>query len=176
MGVLLTVLMGGLRFGARAQATGSARVERLSEIGVLDNLLRAQIAGIEPALAPDDPAHRRIRFAGGPDSLAYVAPMPAQLGLGGLHLARLARGGDGKLTLAWRLARQETEAPERVSTLVDGVAGLSFAYFGSLDAADPPAWHDEWDGMSRLPLLVRIRVVFTDGSQMPDIVIGLRRA
>ena len=59
---------------------------------------------------------------------------------------------------------------ERV-VLADGLAGLSFAYFGPDRARQTPKWHDRWIGREALPRLVRLAAAGAAG-YWPGLVVA----
>lgn len=56
--------------------------------------------------------------------------------------------------------------------LLDGVEELQIAYFGIIEGAEEPQWHDEWLEQPTLPLAVRLRLT-TTGQTWPDTLVSL---
>lgn len=174
LSMLLAGLFAGLWYGVRAQGSGEAAAERLEQMSALQGVLRAGLGG---AVATQDGAGNAPVFQGTSESVTFVAPLPARLGLGGLHLLRIGRNED-RLSLRWRPYREEEttgdEAAHRLSILADHVTAVRFSYFGSLDGEEPPGWHDAWEGADHLPALVRLRLAFADSASIPELVVALR--
>jgi general secretion pathway protein J len=57
--------------------------------------------------------------------------------------------------------------------LLHNVQQLDIAYFGVVPPDKDPAWHDQWQLMPTLPLLMRVRVGFPpeDTRGWPDLLI-----
>ena len=89
MALLSVILFGGLRFGMRAWEAGGDYIDRPTRIERIQNLLRQEIGqALLPAPAAiGDPVPT---FFGGPESLTFVAPLPAHRGIAGPHLFHLA--------------------------------------------------------------------------------------
>lgn len=176
LSMLLAGLFTGLWYGVRAQGSGEAAAERVEQMNALYGVLRAGLGG---AVAAQDGTGDPPVFEGGPESVTFLAPMPARFGLGGLHLLRIGKDED-RFSLRWRLYREEEvtedEAAHRRSILADHIAAIRFGYFGSLDGKERPAWHETWEGSDHLPALVRLRLAFADGASIPELVVALRAA
>jgi len=200
MSLLTAMLIGGFRMIARNQEKAAAPLDRGERIANVYDFLRAQLADAQPAppSAPRPVASaaqtvRRAPFEGVADGIRFVGPPAASLALGGLQLLTLGFT-EGRLAVRWRLYRgdladvDEESAPyiasragaaedfHRDVVLLDHVADARFAYFGSLNPTDVPAWQQTWLEADRLPLLVRMSVVFDDGYHPPDLVVALHLA
>lgn len=185
IGLLTTVLFGGLGFGSRAMHAGSRTADRASELAVGQGFLRDRLAAAENVAAPGHPDDTASRFQGTSDRVAFVGPVPPHLAWGGYqHLTiRLDRGPSARLMAEWqpfyRLGQQAFgQAPpeNRSAVLFDNLANAEFAYFGAPEAGRPRQWHAAWSGRSSLPVLVRLRLAFADGRAAPDLVVALRLA
>src|SRR5687767_7217603 len=86
MALLSVILFGGLRFGMRAWEVGSDYIDRPTRIERIQNLLRQEIS---QALLPAPVGDPVPTFFGGPESLTFVAPLPAHRGIAGPHLFQL---------------------------------------------------------------------------------------
>lgn len=181
MALLSVILFGGLRFGVRAWEAGGEHVDRATRIEAVQALLRRQVGQARAPILPEADAGPVAAFVGGPDSLRFVAPLPAHRGAGGSYLFYLAlreRGELSDLTLAWRLFRPEQPAddlaaPEEATMLLEGIAGIDLAYYGAADPEQPLQWWEAWDGAGGRPRLVRLRVEFPPGDprRWPDLII-----
>jgi general secretion pathway protein J len=181
--LLSVLLFGGLRFGTRATAAGTARLEAAGELAAATGFLRAQLADAQPLTKEDPGGSKSVAFEGEAESMEFATLPPAHLAAGGwyaLHLAPERAGGSLALKLTWRLVRTEQwgepVAPPLPSTLIDHLARIECSYFGVGAEGEAPKWHDSWHGASSLPLLVRVRLTFADGSHAPDLVVALRAA
>jgi general secretion pathway protein J len=201
MSLLTAMLIGGFRMITRNQEKAVAPLDRAERIANVYDFLRAQLADAQPAppSAPrtTDPAGRTARrapFDGIADGIRFVGPPAASLALGGLQMLTVGFA-DGRLAVRWRLYQDDAfeggedrgvpDAAGRAGTredfyrdavLLDHVADVRFAYFGSLDPAELPVWRESWLESDRLPLLVRMTVVFDDGYRPPALLVALRLA
>ncbi len=183
LGLTSLAMVGALRFGLRAWDTGERRVEQLNRIQAVQGFLRQRIHQALPTPRRADRTEPATTFAGTMEELRFTAPLPAHLGVGGLHVfaLRLDQDGDGRrMVLDWRLDRpEESESIEATGTakLLDDVESMTLGYFGaSRDGADPD-WHDDADWTTGLPDLVRLRVTFPAGDDRhwPELVVAPKR-
>src|SRR5262245_57225185 len=145
LALISTVLFGGLRFGARAWETGTATIENTVAVETVQDLLRRTIAEAE-APNPAVPAKVAI-FAGGPDHLTLVAPVPNHAGFSGLARYTLGRDPTGALALAWEIYRPDRTGklePDKASQILEKTTGLALSYYGSERPGATPEWRDRW--------------------------------
>lgn len=180
MGLLSVILFGGLRFGVRAWEGGGSHIEQASRIETVQSLLRREVSQARvPSRAAD--AAPFPTFAGNPDRLTFVAPLPVHRGVGGSYLFRLStqeRDGRSDLVLTWHVYRPEgymgTSAPhEETTTLLEEIAAIELSYYGAAGPEQPMQWWNAWDNANGRPRLVRVRVEFLPGDtrRWPDLVI-----
>ena len=171
LGFIAVLMVGGLRFGARAWEAGDARIERIADVQVAQRFLRRQIGAARPLAARQDGQTTAIGFAGDGTRMRLIAPLPAHLALGGLyHITLFVEEQDGhqRLMLVWRLYQSEDDddvrpAEGQESVLVDDVAAVEFGYL-RVDAEDGATeWLDRWEDETGLPALVRVEIAFDDG-------------
>lgn len=213
-GLIAVVLFGGLTFGTRAWEAGNAQADRLAEVEAVQSLLRRQLARSLPfaersreALsdeetssgetssgetsgdaAPGDEDARPAAFIGEAARMAFLAPAPPQIGVGGIYLFELSveEGPEARrLVLAWRLPRGEPLPPEASPSaaggrrvLLDGLDSSRFSYFGSPRADEPADWQESWDGRQGPPRLVAVDLAFaaSDRRRWPRLLIAPRSA
>jgi general secretion pathway protein J len=181
LGLISLAMVGALRFGLRAWDTGERRVEQLNRIQAVQGFLRQRIHQALPTPRRADRTEPATTFAGTMEELRFTAPLPAHLGVGGLHVYALRLDEDGRrMVLDWRLYRpEESESAEATGTaqLLDDVESMTLSYFGaSRDGADPD-WHDDAEWSAGLPDLVRLRVTFPagDARHWPELVVAPKR-
>jgi general secretion pathway protein J len=186
LGLFLSLLFGGLRFGTRVwEATGAAG-ERRDAMEAAHGFLRRALAEARPSLGLDGEGQPLAAFQGGAEALVFLAPLPAHLSLGGDVVVRVALAGERdrlRLVARWSLRwprPADPAAPEgepREVVLAEGLRAAAFAYYGRLAGEEVPAWHDAWDeATNALPELVRLRVLGGNGAAWPDLVVALRLA
>jgi len=178
-------MFGALRFGLRAWETGERRVEQLNRIQAVQGFLRQRIHQALPTPRRADRSDTATTFAGSAEDLRFTAPLPAHLGVGGLHVytLRLDEGGDGRrMVLDWRLYRPDDSgsieaAGDGTANLLDRVESMTLSYFGATRDGGDPDWHDDAETDAGLPDLVRLRVIFPAGDERvwPELVVAPRR-
>lgn len=183
LGLLSVALISGLRLGLNAWTRGLAHSDELSRILAVQGLLRDIVGQAYPYFVSSDPTRPYVDFDGTSDSLSFLAPMPAALGVAGCSRFRLSiarRGGlsDVIMTSQPELAAADAPATVQKKTLLAGAASIGLAYFGQLRSETGVRWHDHWTGQSALPQLLRIEVRYPDGDPRlwPALVIAPRMA
>jgi len=173
--VLATLLFGGLRFAGRAVASGDARLERSAELSLAAGFLRRALAGAEPVPRAESDGGASVAFEGEREALGFASVPPAYLAPPGLYWLRLDIESGDRLMLRWEtIGASEVATPPAPTLLLERVHRIDLAYFGGLDAYERPQWHERWAHAPSLPLLVRFRLTFSDGSRPPDILVAPR--
>jgi len=173
--LLATLLFGGLRFAGRAVAAGDARLERSAELALAAGFLRRALAGAEPLPRAESDGGASVAFEGEPDALAFASLPPAYLAPPGYYWLRLGIESGDRLWLRWEaIGKDEVAASPAPTLLLDRVQRLELAYFGAFDPYERPQWHARWEHAPLLPILVRLRLTFRDGSRAPDILVAPR--
>ena len=183
IGLLTAALFGGLRFAARASDRANAAADHATDLATAYSFLQAQLGNAQPYPATADPKDQQILFDGAPDHIEVITTSPSRLAMGGffhLHLTVVDVGGELRLIAEWREPPRKDEAPPdsvlKPSILLDHLRGVGFAFFGTTDPESPSDWHDRWQGVSALPKMIRLRVEFADGWQVPDLIVAPRLA
>lgn len=183
LGLMMTVLFGGLRFAARGWDAAEGRVQAAEERFLVQRFLRRQLVQARPVQRDAGDGIHELVFEGGPESLSFVSPLPAHRGEGGLYVFTLAveRAGDAdRLVARYRpfTADQEgdRQADEETEVLVNAVEQVKFAYYGIPEGADEAAWRDDWEDQPQLPELVRLEVLPADDDPgfWPQLLVPLR--
>jgi general secretion pathway protein J len=196
LAVLMALMFGGLRFGARVWESGDQALRGLAELQTAAGFIRRLISQALPvdaaaAAAGDEKAASAAAFRGTAEALRLVAPAPSQFLPGGLYEIVLgvedgfAADGSRRLSVWWRPMerRRQAQAPApgidadprtRQSVLIEGIAELRISYFGQGEDGDAPRWHDRWDAIGTPPALVSVRVGFPPGDRRfwPDLVVA----
>lgn len=183
LAVLMSLLFGGVRFGARVWERGDQTTQDLLDVETAQSLIRRIIERARPRFTFDkEGSDQGILFEGRPDRLTVATPSPAALIAGGMYFARIAArptANGVQLEFAYHLIDDtggntggEDVLARRV--LLDDLAGVEFAYFGSRQYGEPPGWATSWEASSGLtPLLISIRIRFpeSDRRQWPDLLV-----
>lgn len=180
LGMLLTLLFGGLRLGSRSWDSGDKRADESAQLRAIHGFMRRELSQVFP-LRWKNEADTRLAFAGESGALKFVAPLPVQVSGGGLYLLglELERGEEGSRLIMKRVlsnpAAKDFSSLEQgeKSVLIDHVEKLAIAYFGAATPESEPGWQEKWDDQKRLPLLVRIQVKLSDGRDWPYLVAPL---
>ena len=171
LGFISVLMLGGMRFGARAWEAGGARIQRIADVQVAQRFLRRQIAAARSLAARQDGQSSVTGFVGDGTRMRLIAPLPAHLALGDLYRISLfvdEHDGRDRLMLAWQLYQSEDDDGVRPdedheSVLVDDVAEVEFAYLRAAAEGGDTEWVDRWEGEAGLPALVRVEIAFDDG-------------
>jgi general secretion pathway protein J len=185
LGLLTTLIFGGLRLAARAWAKVDDRAAEAADQWAVEDVLRHAVTAAYPAFASADPGDRTIVFDGTDKTLALLAPLPQAIGSGITAQMRffLADQEHSRtLVMGWRLdlpsAATGASLPENQVKLLDHVRSIQFEYFGPAAEGGAPIWQAQWSGRDRLPDLVRIHLE-RDGpasSDWPDLLVEPRAA
>jgi general secretion pathway protein J len=178
LGLLMVVLLGGLRFGTRAWERNEAHTTGTDEVRLAQTLLRREISRAYPLFLMDQ-AHledRHVDFDGAQEAMTFLAPAPEALAVAGQ--ARITFWGakeNGQMTLGMS-AQQELSVsgePHR-EVLVRGLKSLDFSYFGADKPGQAPSWHERWTHEMMLPQLIRVHAEFAagDARTWPDLVVA----
>lgn len=162
LAVLALALGHGTRFGVQAWQRLDGTADLGEPVAFTQDFLRREIEQALPLPAAAGPV-AAVDFAGTAASLHFVALLPDRVASPGLNdiAIDLAPSETGAaLILSWH-SRAVPQAGGR-KLLIDGIAGASFAYYGSADALHAPEWQDQWKDARALPQLVGLRVTFRD--------------
>lgn len=161
--LIISFIPGALRIGQRVW-----EVDRIAEDRAALSAFRRYV---EQRIAEAMPIHRRerggavrVEFAGGPDSMVFVAPAAAGPAGGGVYRFELRRdegqGREQPLLLRQSLYRFGA-VPDSADTSMEhrsraGVTDFALRYFGAATPQEPPQWHGQWSRQDRLPDLVEM--------------------
>ena len=176
-GFVLAGLVGGLRFGLRAQDTQSRTIAADADLGGTDRLLRSLVAEMDPGTAQSPP-----QIIGGDQAVGFVTDLGrAAAGFGQDGSADIGLGVDGqkRLVLRWQpvlhAVRLRPAPPPRSAVLLAGVEEVQVAFW-SHGQGGAGTWQPRWAERG-LPPLVRIRLRFPPDSHRhwPDIIVATQR-
>lgn len=179
---LLAMLTAGLTPALRLSGQAWDAVGRSADDGetmlTAQTFLRNALAESYPAYFTDADGRRGLAYAGLPDQLAMVTPMPVYLGLGGLQIVRLSlheHNGQRDLVAGWTPLLPGSNSLDlgedaRQVVLASGVERLELHYLGQASPNGPLELFDSWIEHRGLPKLVSARVTFRDGTAWPDLL------
>jgi prepilin-type N-terminal cleavage/methylation domain-containing protein len=163
------ILLHGVRLAAFGLDRHTKAAERLDTRQALDELLRRTLgaAVLVPRIAGGE-------FAGQAAAVEFVAA--AEDGGAGLYRITLGLDAARSLILRRRLATPTGDPREAASVLATKLRTFRLAYFGADAANATPGWHDSWQQLTTLPLMVRA-IVDSDGDPPhPRLVVRLWNA
>jgi general secretion pathway protein J len=165
VGLLSTLIVGGVRLGAQAWTKAGRRSAGAADIDAVQDLVRHTIASAYPAFASSDPTDRSVAFNGDHASLALVAPLPVAIEAGVWARERFfvaQHGGAPALFMGWHLdlpaSDEGTPLPENTVLLLEHVRAAHFGYFGLSEDMQNRVWQESWTGRRFLPEMVRVRI------------------
>jgi general secretion pathway protein J len=182
LGLVLVLLYGGLRLGARGWDAGDKAIEANSRQVLVAEFLRRQLSLIYPMRWRKADGVSVLAFSGEPHSISFAGPLPARHGQAGVHIFTLdtfQEDGSGTLRLRWRFPDRDLNAFEFSeekdrSLLAAGVTSLDIEYFGAEQLGADAAWHESWHAETQLPERVRVKLALKGAETWQDIVVPLR--
>lgn len=166
--VVSLVLLHGIRLAAMGLDRHTRASERLDAQQSLDDLLRRTL-GAAAAI----PRSAGGEFVGKPSAVEFLAV--AEDGGPGLYRVSL-RLERGQLVLRRALAAAAGDPRAAASVVAGHLRDFRLAYFGADTAGATPSWHDSWQQLAILPLLVRVSVDADGDAPRPPIVVRLWNA
>lgn len=162
------VLLHGIRLAAAGLDRQMRASERLDARQSLDDLLRRTLGS-----AAAIPRAAGGEFTGMPDGVEFVAA--AEDGGPGLYRVNLALER-GRLILRRKLAAPQGDPRAAASVVASRLRDFRLAYFGVETLGATPAWHDSWQQLTTLPLMVRV-ILDRDGDlPRPPLIVRLWNA
>ena len=166
------ILLHGIRLAAFGFDRHTRAAERLDARQSLGELLRRTLgsAALIPRTAGGE-------FNGRPDALEFIGVAEdSGAGLYRIDLAVDRARNDRPLILRRQLAAPVGDPHAATSIVATKIRDFHLAYFGADTASGTPAWHDSWQQLATLPLMVRV-VLDTDGEPpRPPLVVRLWNA
>lgn len=183
LSLVMTVAFGAVRLGGRSWEAGIERANASEEVRAVSDFLRRQFAQMIP-MSMGDKEVIQIAFAGDRNSIRFIAPAPRHPAVAGLLVYTLVTeeyAAGQRLILSYApFDPGAGDLPEAESDqhliLAEGLAAISFEFFGKRAADSKPSWHAEWqDDEENLPELVRIRLMAMNGKgNWPELVLNVR--
>jgi len=180
LGLLMVVLLGGLRLGARVWEITEERLDDSARLQVVQDFIRQRLAQAYPWWAIEESGRQWLRFRGERDRLEFVTWLPEHLG-GGFHEFALVldvQGDHSDLVVRWQRIDQPDDGagsadPPFQKVLLAGVEDLELAYYGALGVDQPAGWLDQWVDLDHLPMLLHMSVRFgpEDPRHWPELIV-----
>lgn len=177
LGLLATLLLGGVGLGTRVMEISRKHSEQTSRLSTVYGFLRTQLSQAQPILRAASTAERPlVDFDGRGDGLTLTGPAPAYLTAAAhqsLAIVLDRSGAAARLVAAWTPLGAISSGGGRSAILFEDLTAIEFAYFGSPDGRQPPVWQSEWRNRSSLPARIRLRVALRNQPSPPELVVAL---
>ncbi len=182
MSVILAMLTAGLRVITQNADAYTAFMDRLDMLSRAADIIRRDAAGLQRIVRMDG-GNPHLIFVGTPEHLSFVTsepPYPTNAGPYFVDYSVVLRGGSVELIRARapyrdRVAAFPGASPANRVPLLQGPFAYRFAY--AEKTAEGGTWHDTWSDQTRIPGLIRLKIVpLTKGGQspIPSIIVGVR--
>ncbi|MGH8559032.1 MAG: prepilin-type N-terminal cleavage/methylation domain-containing protein [Methylococcales bacterium] len=180
LSIMMTLLFGSIRMGARAWDGGEKRAAEIDTMLVVENFLRKHLSTARPVFDDfsnsDEPV---FSFSGTDDSIQFVSNLPSSARLGGFHQfnLELVKEGDSLVLVAKLKPFYPALNGDYVSIedvrLIGGVDSLEWSYYES-DKIDPSEgrWTDAWVDKNSMPVLIQLIVRMKNGGEWPAMIVN----
>lgn len=175
LSVMMVLLMGSLRLGARTWDRGEEQLDQTSQLLVVGSFFRRHLTNAIPWHTPGA-QQPELMFSGSRDALEYVGLLPAQIKPGLFRFRFFVDGRQERRVL--KLSVQPIDVSGEADRIDDlevlrDVEEVRFAYLAPHPPGEPPVWLEEWTE-DALPAAVSIRVRIRGQEPWPAIVIAPR--
>jgi general secretion pathway protein J len=153
-------------------------IENSSSLEAVTAHLRRTIAAARIAFFTRADSTAGLAFIGEESRIALVTDGESGLELGGLYLVQIGLNNDRQL-VAYRRPFRPNMPPATDHdpiVLLDGVAALSFRYYGSREEGAEPEWHARWVSARLLPKAVKISAMSEEKRALVSLLIPLESA
>lgn len=184
LSVMVVLLFSSLRIAAESWNAGETKVAEVNTKAVVYQFFKRHLTTIRPLPMLDNQQNyqpeNQQAFQGLPQSMRFVAGLPAASARKGLQLFNVALDPANTSNLLVSLTPYRETDPDAVlepvkpEVLLDHIAALRFAYFGKTEDVAELQWRDEWRIADRLPSLIKVSIRLEDGSYWPDMVFPLK--
>ena len=180
LSVVLVLLFGGLRIGARSWDVGEQRAKEGSDMLIVQNFLRNRLAAAQPLtddFSGDEPV---FSFQGTAARLEFVSVLPSYGGRGGLRKFILewpAKGDTGPLTVSltpFYPTLENAEHKVEDIVLLENVEKFQVSYYGVETPGDEPEWTNEWTEKETLPQMISLEIRIEGQAPWPPLVVAPR--
>lgn len=162
------VLLHGIQLAVAGLDRQTRASERLDARESLDDLLRRTLGS-----AAAIPRAAGGEFIGTPSGVEFVAA--AEAGGPGLYRVHLALER-GRLILRRELAAPQGDPRAASSVVASNLRTFRLAYFGADTLNAAAAWHDGWQQLTTLPLMVRVILDRDADPPRPPLIVRLWNA
>ncbi len=184
LGVMVVLLFSSLRIVAQSWNAGEDKIAAVNQKAVVYQFFKRHLTAIRPLPMLGDQENfgvdaGQMAFQGLPQSLRFVAALPAASARKGLQLFNIQLEPKQSAILQvslipYRSVDVDADVVDPPVILLENIAELRFAYFGKIEDVAELIWRDEWTVADRLPRLIKVSIALKDGSYWPDMVFPLK--
>lgn len=193
MGLILVLVFGALRIGARAWEKGERDVETHQRQRVVLDNLRRQIASvflreIKAGEAEEGEAKGKVFFRGDSEGMEFMSrvPMSPLTRTGVVYVKYVVReddGGDTRRLLLYEKDGVFVNLEEDLDDIEDdeffelitGAASIEFSYlYGFEDEDEELQWQDKWDNDSEKDIPAAIKIALQEDADAAPIYVIVR--
>ena len=183
--LLVMIMGGGIRFGARVWEASHTRADAMGEIQAIRGFLRERVLATRPAKRTgEDGSQSQFAFQGSAGAMAFVTLMPSYVARGGLYHVAFGVSDSGStngtldaLNMRWWPYGGAQDGPSAGQRrLMEDIKALNISYFGDPENADNGRWLENWpEGGKAMPRLVSIKLTFPEGDPRvwPELIVAL---
>ena len=172
MGLILVIVFGSLRIGARAWEKGEKDVEMRQRERIVLDLVKRQIASIFVRVVKDKDV-RPFFLKGDGESMEFISRIPMVPGnRAGLvyvkYVVRPEDGGKKRLMFSEKNTYiiekvMEDQGEEDFFELIPGAQNIEFEYLrGPSEDEEESVWQETWDPDSDKGVPVAVKIIFQD--------------
>lgn len=176
LAMLSLVLFSGMHLGTQIWRRSEETTTEANRIRSVRISLSDLLDRIYPEFVSPSPTSGYVKFDGNEHRLAFLAPDPFRPGA--LEYVSLLLSFMNGRSVFVQSSRPELgpSAMSKVTVLLSHTRSLEFAYYGPDSTSGAPYWHSTWRQRSRLPQIVRVRLLMDDKGYWPDLSVAPRIA
>lgn len=169
LGLISIAIAGGVSFGNRAWEHTERKIHDTAVAIGGHQLLRALLTAAYPRQTGEPGEEPFVAFEGAHDRLTFLSAASDAIGERGIvELALTVERTGGEASLHLKI--QSVANGERKEILLAGAREIVIAYAEAAEGT--VVWTDAWQARRSLPLLIRVRATFADGTRRwPDLVV-----
>jgi general secretion pathway protein J len=179
LSLILTILFSGLRMSSKVWDAAEKNSVNNTHLVSLQGFLHRQLSQALPYKI-NQQTDKNIIFFGEQNRLHMIAPMASRHDPGGLYLISITveKGEEGNELVLRRVVSnphhidfKRLHDADRL-VLAQDIEALSFQYYGSGSKIGQARWTPVWNVQTRLPLLIRMDLRFSNSRSWPALVVA----
>lgn len=172
LAMIMAMIFSGLDSGRRTAEKGEKRIEAISEMRMVQGILRRQISRALAVGIEENEEGQMAVFYGDEDSITFVSMMPGYLGNAGPHIQKIeiTSDSDGQF-LQYRhgsLSNYDDENEQsgfdeaEPIVLLENISSGSFSYIEVGEDGFPTDWVSEIENNTVMPMMVQLDIEMND--------------